>query len=110
MRAAVITAAQSGARWGYRLLLVQILWVPMLYICQELSIRLGVVTGQGHGALIEEHFGKGWAWLSVGTLLLTSLSALLSEMSGLAGVGQMMYGIPAWITVAAAVIGLSWIL
>ncbi len=104
----VITAAQSGAQWGYRLLLAQLLLVPVLYICQELTVRLGVVTGKGHGALINEHFGKGWAWLSVGTLLLACLGALLSEMSGLAGVG-LMYGIPTWVTVTAAVVGLSWI-
>jgi Mn2+/Fe2+ NRAMP family transporter len=104
----VITAAQSGAQWGYRLLLAQLLLVPVLYICQELTVRLGVVTGKGHGALINEHFGKRWAWLSVGTLLLACLGALMSEMSGMAGVG-LMYGIPTWVTVTAAVLGLSWI-
>src|SRR6201997_4742852 len=38
----IITAAQSGAQWGYRLLLAQLLLVPVLYLCQELTVRLGV--------------------------------------------------------------------
>ena len=36
----LITAAQSGARWGYSLLLLQILLVPILYVVQELTVRL----------------------------------------------------------------------
>ena len=102
----IITAAQSGAQWGYRLLLLQIILVPILYTVQELTVRLGLVTGKGHGDLIKLHFGSKWAWMSVGTLLLACFGALLSEMAGLAGVG-MMYGIPEWLTMAAVVVGLS---
>lgn len=102
----IITAAQSGAQWGYRLLLMQLVLIPMLFLVQELTVRLGVVTGKGHGDLIKQHFGTGWAWLSVGTLLVACIGALLSEMGGLAGVG-LMYGIPAWLTMAVVVSGLS---
>ena len=45
----LITAAQSGAVWGYSLLLLQLILVPILYIAQELTVRLGIVTGMGHG-------------------------------------------------------------
>src|SRR3954470_12133837 len=65
----VITAAQSGAQWGYRLLLLQGVLIPILYIVQELTVRLGIVTGQGHARGIKEHFGPVWAWISVATLL-----------------------------------------
>src|SRR5487761_2134902 len=82
----IITAAQSGAQWGYRLLLLQWVLVPILFVVQELTVRLGMVSGKGHGDLIREHFGIGWAWLSVGTLVLACIGALLSELSGLAGV------------------------
>ena len=53
----VITAAQSGAQWGYRLLLLQFVLIPILYIVQELTVRLGVATGKGHAELIKQHFG-----------------------------------------------------
>ena len=43
----VITAAQSGAQWGYRLLLLQFILIPILYIVQELTVRLGAVDRQG---------------------------------------------------------------
>jgi len=102
----VITAAQSGAQWGYRLLLLQLVLVPILFIVQELTVRLGIVTGKGHGNLIREQYGAFWAWVSVGTLALACIGALLSELSGLAGVG-LLFGVPAWITMAAIVGGLT---
>ena len=102
----IITAAQSGAQWGYRLLLLQWVLVPILFVVQELTVRLGMVSGKGHGDLIREHFGIGWAWLSVGTLVLACIGALLSELSGLAGVGFLM-GVPAWVTMAIVVGGLT---
>ena len=101
----VITAAQSGAQWGYRLLMLQLVLIPVLFVVQELTVRLGIVSGMGHGELIRRHFGRGWAWLSVGTLALACAGALLSELSGLAGVG-MLVGVPSWVSMPLVVGGL----
>jgi len=98
----IITAAQSGAQWGYRLLLLQVVLIPVLYVVQELTVRLGIVSGKGHAELISEHFGRGWAWSSVATLALACTGALLSELSGLAGVG-LLFGVPAPITMVMIV-------
>jgi Mn2+/Fe2+ NRAMP family transporter len=99
----IITAAQSGAEWGYQLLLLQFVLVPILYIVQELTVRLGIVTRKGHAELIRDHFGKGWAWLSVATLVVACIGALLSELSGLAGVGLLM-GVPTPVTMSLIVV------
>ena len=101
----VITAAQSGAEWGYRLLMLQLILVPILYMVQELTVRLGIVSGKGHAELIRDYYGHGWAWLSVVTLVVACIGALLSELSGLAGVGLLM-GVPAPITMALVVAAL----
>lgn len=101
----IITAAQSGAEWGYRLLLLQLVLIPVLYIVQELTVRLGIVGGKGHAELIKEHFGRGWAWLSVATLALACIGALLTELSGLAGVG-LLFGVPAPVTMTLIVAAL----
>jgi len=101
----IITAAQSGAQRGYQLLLLQFLLIPVLFVVQELTVRLGAVTSRGHGELIRERFGRGWAWLSVSTLAVACIGALISELSGLAGVGQM-FGVPAWTTVLLVITGL----
>lgn len=43
----VVTAAQAGAQWGYRLLPLILALIPMLYMVQELTVRLGIFTGRG---------------------------------------------------------------
>jgi len=101
----IITAAQSGAVWGYKLLPLQLILVPVLFVVQELTIRLGLVTGRGHGELIREHFGVQWAWLSAGTLVLACVGALITELSGMAGVG-LLFGIPQWATMVLVVGGI----
>jgi Mn2+/Fe2+ NRAMP family transporter len=97
----IITAGQSGVQWGYRLLLLQIALMPILFVVQELTVRLGVVTGKGHGELIREVFGSCWAWISVTGLGVASLGALLTEFSGVAGVGDL-FGVPRGVSLAAA--------
>ncbi|MDA8315376.1 MAG: divalent metal cation transporter, partial [Actinomycetota bacterium] len=81
----LITAAQSGARWGDRMVLLEIVLIPILYVAQEMTVRLGIVTGKGHGALISERFGRKWALLSASTLFLSAIGALLTEFAGIAG-------------------------
>ena len=97
----VVTAAQSGAQWQYGLLLLQFLLVPVLFVIQELTVRLGIFTGKGHGELIRETFGAGWAWLSVAGLAVASLGALITEFAGVAGAGEL-FGVPRWISLMLA--------
>jgi Mn2+/Fe2+ NRAMP family transporter len=101
----IITAAQSGAQWGYRLLLLQLILIPILYVVQELTLRLGLVTGRGHGELIRQTFGASWAWLSCSTLVVACIGALVTEFSGMAGVG-LLFGVPAWLTMLLVVGGM----
>jgi Mn2+/Fe2+ NRAMP family transporter len=85
----VVTAAQSGAQWGYRLLPLILLLIPMLYMVQELTVRLGLYTGRGHGELIRARFGLGWAWLSTLALAGAVIGSLITEFTGVAGVGEL---------------------
>jgi Mn2+/Fe2+ NRAMP family transporter len=97
----LVTAAQSGTEFGYRMVLPQVVLMPILYVVQEITIRLGIVTGKGHGALIRERFGRGWALLSAVTLFATSVGALLTEFAGVAGVGEL-FGISRTLSVPVA--------
>jgi NRAMP (natural resistance-associated macrophage protein)-like metal ion transporter len=101
----IITAGQSGVQWGYRLLLLQLLLVPILYMVQEMTVRLGIFTGRGHGELIRDTFGPVWAWVSAGGLAIATAGALLTEFSGVAGVGEL-YGVPRFATLPIAAIAL----
>ena len=97
----IITAAQSGAQWGYRLLLIQVVLMPILFMVQELTVRLGLHTGRGHGELIRDTFGPVWAWISVAGLAVAVFGALITELAGVAGVGEL-YGIPRTVSLLLA--------
>jgi Mn2+/Fe2+ NRAMP family transporter len=97
----IITAAQSGVSWGYRLLLLQLVLIPILFVVQDLAVRLGIFTGRGHGELIRATLGAGWAWLSAAALVVAGLGALATEFSGVAGVGTL-YGVPRLVSLLAA--------
>lgn len=99
----IVTAAQSGAQWGYAMVLPQIILIPIVFLVQEITVRLGLVTGKGHGELIRERFGMKWAIVSASTLFLSAIGALVTEFSGIAGVGNLM-GIPSWMSVSIATI------
>ncbi len=87
----LVTAAQGGARWDYSLVGLQLLLIPALFVVQLLTSRLG--AGKGHDALSRQHFGRGWAWVSFAGLVVAGIGALMTEFSGLAGVGDL-FGLP----------------
>jgi Mn2+/Fe2+ NRAMP family transporter len=99
----LITAAQSGAQWGYRLILPQLVLIPVLYLVQEMTVRLGVHTGLGHGALIRREFGRGWAMVSAVPMIISAIGTLVVEFVGVAGVGEL-FGISRWVTVPTATV------
>src|SRR6267142_2226912 len=55
---AVSTYVQAGAQYGTHLLWLLLLLLPICYFIQEMVVRLGVATGQGHAAMIYRRFGK----------------------------------------------------
>ena len=89
----VATYAQAGQNYGYSLLWTLLLLIPVLIVNQEMVVRLGAVTGVGHARLINERFGRGWGWFSVGDLFLLNFLTIVTEFIG--------------ITLAADYIGIS---
>jgi hypothetical protein len=64
------TYTQAGQNYGTTLLWTLVLLIPVLYVNQEMVLRLGAVTGVGHARLIFERFGKFWGAFSVIDLFL----------------------------------------
>jgi Mn2+/Fe2+ NRAMP family transporter len=101
----VISAAQAGAQFQYRLVLLQFLLLPPLVMAQELAARLGLATRQGLAELVLRRYGRAAAGLLLAALVASCAGALVTELSGLAGAGEL-YGIPVWQTTAVTVVAL----
>ncbi len=80
----VSTYSQAGQNYGTSLLWVLVLLVPVLIVNQEMVIRLGAVTGVGHGKLIFERFGKFWGAFSVIDLFILNFLTIVTEFIGVA--------------------------
>jgi len=94
----VATYAQAGQNYGTSLLWVLVLLIPVLIVNQEMVVRLGAVTGVGHGRLIFERFGKFWGWFSVGDLFLLNFLTITTEFIGI-GLGAAYFGVSPYIAV-----------
>ena len=106
----ITTAATSGAQFGFKLVLLQLLLIIPLFVVQEMTVRLGTVTGKGHARLIREHYGLSWAWVSLGTMLITNIAALVTEFAGIAGAAMIFHVNPTLLVVSAAAILITVIL
>ena len=102
----IITVAESGAQWGFRLLLPNLLFIPFMFIAQELAMRLGLGARKGAIELVRLHFGRIPAFVLLAAVAASCLGALVCELSGLAGAGEAM-GLPDAATMIIAVVGLS---
>jgi len=101
------TYGESGQNYGTSLLWVLLLLVPVLYVNQEMVVRLGAVTGVGHGKLIIERFGRFWGAFSVIDLFLLNALTLVTEFIGITlAVGYLgLPKVPSILAAAAVVIG-----
>jgi Mn2+/Fe2+ NRAMP family transporter len=77
------TYAQAGQNYGTTLLWTLMLLIPVLYVNQEMVVRLGAVTGVGHARLIFERFGAFWGAFSVIDLFLLNALTLVTEFIGI---------------------------
>src|SRR5580693_1623731 len=80
----VATYTQAGQNYGMNLLWTLMLLIPVLYVNQEMVLRLGAVTRVGHARLIFERFGKFWGAFSVGDLLILNALTIVTEFIGVA--------------------------
>ncbi len=81
---AVSVYVQAGAQYGTRLLWLLLLLLPICYFVQEMVVRLGIATGEGHAAMIYRRFGKWWGRFSLADLLLVNFLTLVTEFAAIA--------------------------
>jgi Mn2+/Fe2+ NRAMP family transporter len=96
--------AQMGQDYGMKLLWCMVLLFPILYFCQEMVIRLGTVSGVGHGKLIYARFGKFWGTFSVADLFIINAVTIVVEFIGVEQ-GLSFFGMSSiWAVVTSAVL------
>ncbi|NMM26682.1 MAG: divalent metal cation transporter [Glaciimonas sp.] len=102
------TYAQAGQNYGTALLWTMMLLIPVLYVNQEMVLRLGAVTRVGHARLIFERFGKFWGAFSAIDLFILNALTIVTEFIGIS-LGLGFLGVPkiAGVLIAAVFIMLA---
>jgi Mn2+/Fe2+ NRAMP family transporter len=104
----ITTYSVAGAHYGYGLLWLMPLIAIALIMVQEMSARLGVVTGKGLAALIRESLGIRITAAIVGVLLIANLANTVSEFAGVAA-SMEIFGISKFLSVPIAALAV-WLL
>lgn len=102
------TYSQAGAQFGYGLLWVMIPMTLALIVVQEMTARMGAVTGKGLSDLIREEFGFRITFLLMAGLMITNFGNVVAEFAGIAG-SLSLFGIPIWASVPFCA-GLVWLM
>lgn len=93
----ISTYSVTGAKYGFNLLWVFLILIPMAYYVQEMTVRLGAVTKRGHAEAIFDAFGSFWGWFSIFDLALVNWLTLVTEYIGMTAAMSIL-GIPPVIT------------
>jgi Mn2+/Fe2+ NRAMP family transporter len=104
----ITTYSVAGAHYGYSLLWLMPLVALALIIVQEMSARLGVVTGKGLADLIRESMGVRATAVILGILMFANLANTVSEFAGVAA-SMEIFGVSKYISVPLAAVGV-WLL
>ena len=81
----IVTYSQAGAQFGYKLLWTMIPVTLALILVQEISARMGAVTGKGLSDLIREEFGLRVTFFMMLAILIINFGNILGEFAGIAG-------------------------
>src|ERR1700738_2705311 len=79
----IATYSQSGARFGYAMCWVMLFTFPLMAAIQEISARIGRVTGRGIAGNIRAHYPRGLARLIVGLLLIANILNLGADLGAM---------------------------
>ena len=95
------TYSVAGAQFGYQLLWLAPVCVPLMIAVQEMCGRLALVTNKGLSAIIKEHYPK-WLLYSVLMLLVGANTInVYADINIMAASMKMLFGLPfaLWATV-----------
>jgi Mn2+/Fe2+ NRAMP family transporter len=104
----ITTYSLAGAIYGYRLLWTVIPVAFALFVVQEMSSRLGVVTGKGLADLMREEFGVKATFYLMVALLLTNLGNTMAEFAGLAAALEIIH-VPRLVSVPIGAVLVWWL-
>lgn len=103
------TYSAIGAQFGYLLLWLVPVSIPLMIAVQEMCARVGLITGEGLAAVIRRHYPKWLLYGAVTLLLAANVINIYADLNAMAAAMQMLFGASeaVWLTVLTTALSLS---
>ena len=95
----IATYSQTGAQYGYQLGWILLFTWPLMCAIQEISARVGRVTGKGLAGVIRQHYPRPILYTLVSLLLLANTINIGADLGAMAAALNLLIGGPAWLYV-----------
>jgi Mn2+/Fe2+ NRAMP family transporter len=105
----IATYASAGASYGYGLLWAMVLVSIFVGVVQEISARMGAVTGKGFSDLVRESFSLRMTAFILLTLFVANAGIIFSEFIGIAAATEL-FGISRYISVPLSALLVWWLI
>ena len=101
----IATYSQAGAQFGYAMCWVMLFCFPLMAAIQEISARIGRVTGQGIAGNIRAHYSPWLLRAIVGLLLGANTINLGADLGAMAAALKLLLGGPMGLYVVGFAVG-----
>ena len=97
----IATYSQAGAQFGYNMAWVMLFSWPLMCAIQEISARIGRVTGRGIAGNLKQHYPRGILMSMVALLLVANTINLGADLGAMAAALKLVIGGPELLYVGA---------
>ena len=97
----IATYSQAGAQFGYNLGWVMLFSWPLMCAIQEISARIGRVTGRGIAGNIKQHYPAPLLYAIVTLLVVANTINLGADLGAMAAALKLLFGGPQFLYVVA---------
>ncbi len=90
------TYSANGAQFGYFLLWLVPLCIPLMIAVQEMCGRLAAVTGNGLAGVIKDNYSKWLLYSFMALLVFANVFNVFADLNVMAASTNMLIGMPNW--------------
>ncbi len=101
----IATYSQAGAAFGFAMCWVMLFCYPLMAAIQEVSARIGRVSGTGIAGNIRDHYPRPLLYFIVSLLLVANIINLGADLGAMADALRLLVGGPSWLYVVGFAVG-----
>jgi NRAMP (natural resistance-associated macrophage protein)-like metal ion transporter len=91
----IATYSQAGAAFGYGMLWIALVSLPLMAAVQLMCARIGIVARSGLASVLRDHYPRSLLWFACGLLLVGNTVNIAADLGGMAAGASLLTGISA---------------